>query len=163
MDKDCGFTRENEWFRYRAAAIIVEDGCVLLVSNPKEDYFYSVGGGVHHGETAEQAVVREVLEETGARYEIDRLAVVHENFWKGAGAYDAGLDCHELALYFLMKPRGTKELDGGGVTRFGDRETVYWIPIDELDGYRYYPSFLKDWLTREHPGVEHIVNDERTE
>ena len=24
MDLDCGFTKENKWFRYRAAAIIVE-------------------------------------------------------------------------------------------------------------------------------------------
>ncbi len=26
---DCGFTRENNWFRYRACAIIIEDDCVL--------------------------------------------------------------------------------------------------------------------------------------
>ena len=62
---DCGFTKENNWFRYRAAAIIVENDCVLLASNSKADYFYSVGGGVHIGEKAEDAVVREVFEETG--------------------------------------------------------------------------------------------------
>ena len=65
MEKDCCFTQEKDWFRYRAAAIIIEDGCVLLVGNEKEDYLYSVGGGVHMGETAEQAVAREVYEETG--------------------------------------------------------------------------------------------------
>ncbi len=26
MEYNCGFTNENKWFRYRAAAIIVEDG-----------------------------------------------------------------------------------------------------------------------------------------
>lgn len=26
MMYDCGFTKENNWFRYRAAAIIIEDG-----------------------------------------------------------------------------------------------------------------------------------------
>ena len=26
MAYDCGFQKENNWFRYRAAAIIVEDG-----------------------------------------------------------------------------------------------------------------------------------------
>lgn len=36
------------------------------------------------GETAEDAVVREVYEETGVRYEIDRLAVIHENFFTKA-------------------------------------------------------------------------------
>ena len=27
---DCGFTNEDNWFRFRAGAIIIEDGCVLL-------------------------------------------------------------------------------------------------------------------------------------
>ena len=74
MTYDCGFTRENNWFRYRAAAIIIEDGCVLFAGNEREDYLYSIGGGVHMGETAEAAVLREVFEETGVHYEIDRLA-----------------------------------------------------------------------------------------
>ena len=60
---DCGFTKENNWFRYRAAAIIIEDGCALFAGNAI-DYFYSIGGGVHMGETAEEAVLREVYEET---------------------------------------------------------------------------------------------------
>ena len=52
MAFDCGFTRENRWFRYRAGAIIVEDGCMLFAGNKLEDYYYSIGGGVHMGETA---------------------------------------------------------------------------------------------------------------
>lgn len=49
MEYDCGFTRENKWFRYRAAAIIIEYGYVLFVGNERENYYYSVGGGVHIG------------------------------------------------------------------------------------------------------------------
>ncbi len=162
-EMDCGFTRGENWFRYRVGAIIVEDGCVLFATNEKEKYYYSVGGGVHVGEKAEDAVVREVLEETGVRYEIDRLAFVHENFWDGHGAYDTGLRCHELALYFLMKPRGTKELHSESVNRFHDRETMHWLPIADLDAYTVYPAFMKQFLSREHPGIEHIVTDERGE
>ena len=33
-----------------------------------EDYYYSIGGGVHMGESAEEPVKREVLEETGVVY-----------------------------------------------------------------------------------------------
>lgn len=62
---DCGFTRGDKLFRYRAGAIIIEDGCVLFVGNATENYLYSIGGGVHLGETAEDALVREVFEETG--------------------------------------------------------------------------------------------------
>jgi ADP-ribose pyrophosphatase YjhB (NUDIX family) len=157
---DCCFTNENNWFRYRAAAIIVEDGCVLLVGNEEENYLYSVGGGVHMNEKAEDAVIREVFEETGVHYEIDRLAVIHENFWDGKGAFDTGLHCHEIAFYYLMKPRGTKVLHSDSYT-MGVRETMHWIPIEKIGQYKAFPTFLKDYLLSDHYGVEHIVTDER--
>ena len=160
MAFDCGFTKENHWFRYRAAAIIVEDGCVLFAGNEREDFYYSIGGAVEMGETAEDAVVREVFEETGVHYEIDRLAVIHENFFNESGGALKGLDCHEICLYFLMKPRGTQELHSDSYT-LGVREEMHWLPIDRLDTYKAFPSFLKDYLSREHSGIEHIVTDER--
>ena len=157
---DCGFTKENQWFRYRAAAIIVEDNCVLFAGNEKEDYLYSIGGGVHMGETAENAVLREVYEETGVHYEIDRLAVIHENFFNENNGTLKGLDCHEISIYFLMKSRGTKELNSNSFT-WGVKEEMHWIPIEELDRYKAFPTFLKEYLSKEHVGIEHIVTDER--
>ena len=157
---DCGFTKEELWFRYRAGAIIVEQDCVLFACNEREDYFYSIGGGVHHGETAEDAVLREVLEETGVRYEIDRLAVIHENFFNENTGSLKGLQCHEISFYFLMKPRGTQELRSNSMTQ-GVKEEMRWIPIKDLDQYKAFPTFLKDYLSKEHAGIEHIVTDER--
>lgn len=157
---DCGFTKEEHWFRYRAAAIIVEDGCVLFAGNEKEDYYYSIGGGVHMGEAAEDAVLREVFEETGVHYEIDRLAVIHENFFNENSGTLKGLDCHEISFYFLMKPRGSRELHSDSYTQ-GVREQMYWIPIEELDRYKAFPTFLKQYLSETHTGIEHIVTDER--
>lgn len=157
---DCGFTKENNWFRYRAAAIIVEKDCVLFASNEKDDYLYSIGGGVHMGETAEDAVLREVFEETGVHYEIDHLAVIHENFFDENSGTLKGLNCHEISFYFLMKPRGTQELYSNSMTQ-GVKEEMRWIPIKDLDKYKAFPSFLKDYLGKEHFGIEHIVTDER--
>lgn len=160
---DCGFLSGSHWFRYRAAGIIVEDGAVLFIGSRSENYFYSVGGAVHHGETAEEAAKREVFEETGVHYEIDRLAVIHENFFNESDGTLRGMCCHEVCMYFLMKPRGTRELGPEGKNSFGDYETRHWIPIAELDKYRTYPTFLKDYLSRPHDGVEHVVSDEREE
>ena len=95
---DCGFTKDNNWFRYRAAAIIIENDCVLFVGNSREDYFYSVGGGVQMGESACDAVIREVYEETGVHYEVDRLAVIHENFFNENNGTLKGKNCHEICL-----------------------------------------------------------------
>lgn len=51
---DCCFTKDNEWFRYRTAAIIVEEGNVLFVQSSGCDYLYTVGDGFHVNETAEE-------------------------------------------------------------------------------------------------------------
>ncbi len=160
MSFDCGFQKENNWFRYRAAAIIIEDGCVLFAGNEVEDYYYSIGGGVHMNETAEEAVLREVFEETGVHYEIERLAVIHENFFDGVGGSLDGLHCHEVAFYFKMKSRGTKELHSNSYTG-GVREHMYWLPVEELDKYRAFPTFLKEYLRNEQKEIVHIVTHEK--
>lgn len=157
---DCGFTKEDNWFRYRAGAIIIEDDCVLLAKNENDDYYYSVGGGVHMNEKAEEAVLREVFEETGIQYEIDRLIVVHENFFEGDGCILGGLHCHEIAFFYLMKSQGIKEIHTDSYTH-GVKENMHWIPIRDLDKYIVFPSWLKDYLGKEHNGIEHIITDER--
>ena len=159
MEHDCGFRKGNKWFRYRAAAIIVEDNCVLFAGNDVDDYYYSIGGGVHLGEKSEEAVKREVFEETGVKYEVDHLAVIHENFFVGSSCL-MGVDCHEIAFYYMMKPKGNKNLNSKSFTMGGKKETMHWIPIDELEKYNAYPLFLKEYLQSEHSGVEHIITNE---
>lgn len=155
MEYDCGFTKRNKWFRYRAAAIIIENGHVLLAGNERESYYYSIGGGVHIGESAEEAVKREVLEETGVEYEVERLAFIHENFFDGDGTLE-GRECHEIALYFLMKPRGTQELNSNSYTQ-GVKENMYWLPIDKLNEYRAYPTFFREKLKDLKNEIQHII------
>lgn len=159
MDYDCGFTKENNWFRYRAAAIIIENDCILFAKNEIDDYYYSVGGGVHLGEKAEDAIRREVLEETGIPYEIERLAYIHENFFVGSGTLER-YKCHEIAFYFLMKSRGIQEVKSNSYSSLGIREHMHWIPISELEKYNAYPSFLKENNKIINDGIEHIVTYE---
>lgn len=159
MNYDCGFTKDNGWFRYKATAIIIENGSVLFAKNDRDDYYYPVGGGVHIGEKAEEAVVREVYEETGIHYEIDRLAFIHENFFVGSGSLE-GYNCHEIAFYFLMKPRGTQELNSNSYS--GEvKEYMQWLPIKDLSKYKAFPTFFTEKLSNLQSCVEHIVTDER--
>lgn len=160
MERDCHISDGKKCFRYRAAAIIVEDNYVLFAGNEVDDYYYSVGGAVHMGETSEEAVMREVFEETGIFYEVDHLAVIHENFFIGSSGLK-GVDFHELTFYYMMRPTGKRECKSQSLTMSGVKETMHWLPIDELDQFHAYPSFMKEFLQSQHTGVEHIITDER--
>lgn len=155
MEMDCCFINENNRFRYRVGAIIIENDCVLFASNDNSDYYYSVGGGVHMGETAEEAVVREVYEETGVKYEIDRLVFINENFFDGNGSTE-GMKCHEISFYFIMKPRGSQQLNSNSYCADG-KESMYWIPISDLSKYKIYPEFLRYKLNPIPKNIEHIL------
>ena len=160
-EKDCCFTRDKNWFRYRAAGIVVEGEKVLFISDDNLDYFYTVGGGVHMGEKSEDCVRREMREETGAEYEIDHLAVIVENFFDGRGGIIDGYDCHCLEFYYLMKSLGDIKLESKSVNADGNVERLVWIPINEINKYNIKPSFLKDRIKEiiEGEGVLHIVTD----
>lgn len=157
---DLGFIKENRWFRYQAGAIIVEDGCVLFAGNKEKDYYYSIGGAVKHGETAQEAVCREVFEETGIPYEVDRLAVIHENFFYETIDGNPDTECHEICFYFLMKPKRNQDLNSNSYTK-GIRESMHWLLLAEFEKYHAYPSFMKDYLSQEHEGIVHIITDDR--
>ena len=53
--------------RNRGAAIIVQEGKIALIKRIREDETYYVfpGGGIEEGETAEEAMKREIYEELG--------------------------------------------------------------------------------------------------
>lgn len=155
---DCCFQNDTNWFRYRVGAIIMEDDCVLMAGNEKCGYYYSVGGGVHMGETAQDAVLRETYEETGIHFEIDRLAFIHENFFKGDGSIE-GLECHEIALYFLMKPKGIKKIDSESYCTEG-KETMTFVPIKKFGEVKAFPQFFKDELPNMTKEIKHIITNE---
>ena len=148
--RDCCFEREDNRFRYRVGAIIVEDGCVLLAKNEVCSYYYSIGGGVHLGESSADAVRREVKEETGIDYEPDRVVLIHENFFEDKEGALKGLQCHEVSIYYLMKSRGKTNISVSSICLDGV-EHAEWVPLDKIsdgkyNGRKIYPAFYCDRL-----------------
>ena len=60
---DISFKAGNEKFNYRVCAMIISDGKILAMQDERSPYYYLPGGRVMLGETAEEAVIREVQEE----------------------------------------------------------------------------------------------------
>lgn len=141
---------ENHHFRYRACAIIIENGAVLMKKYKPENYFYSIGGGVKMGETTEEACEREVFEETGVPYKVERLAFIHENFFPEHLAEKPQM--HELAFYFVMKVRAHGELVPE------EPDDLQWLPLADFAKYKAFPTFFAEEL----PKLEQKSNDIKT-
>ena len=159
MASDLTLPVDGGFLNLRVGAIIEKNGRVLMVKNPAADYCYSVGGRVGFGETLEQAVLREVREETGVPLPIDRLGFVHEAFFTGDGGKTAGKPVQELSFYFYMKTPADFAPVRESLSGEGRGETLVWL--DPAGDTPYYPAFFQTELLQPEPGVKHIVTDER--
>jgi len=153
---DAHFDNGKNYFRIRSCGIIINNNQVLMVKNNKDDYLFSVGGAIHLGETIEDACVRELKEETGYSYEIDRLLFVHEDFFTMNNR-----PFHEIAFYFLMKPNNATTFTQNSIGFTGAKEEMVWIPLESFNQYKAYPSFFGEELTNLSLYVKHIVTKEK--
>ena len=158
MNKDMYVVCDNGILNIRAGAIIIKDGKLLMVGNNR-DYLYSVGGRVKFGETAEEAVVREVFEETGVKMEIDRLGFVHENYFYGDAPSNFNKLIYEISFFFYMKVPDTFEPISESFTEDKSRERLVWISPDE--DIKIYPEFFRTELKNPTNTVKYFTKDGR--
>lgn len=155
MNGDLCVKMEEGILNIRVGAIIMKKDQFLMVENDCFDHMYSVGGRIKFGETAEEAVVREVLEETGAAMEIDRLGFIHENFFPGDSLGKQGNVVHEISFFYYMKVPADFEPVCHSFTEDGNQERLVWIKPDHPK--KYYPEFFRTELVHPSKEVKHYV------
>lgn len=158
MNKDMCVVYDDGFLNIRAGAIIMKNGKLLMVGNHR-DYLYSVGGRLKFGETAEEAVIREVFEETGVRMEIDRLGFVYENYFYGDAPSNRNKLIYEISFFFYMKVPDTFAPVSESFTEDNSKEHLRWVALDE--DIKMYPEFFRTELNDPTDTVKHFVKDER--
>ncbi|MBE5901118.1 MAG: NUDIX domain-containing protein [Lachnospiraceae bacterium] len=160
MKKDMSVPCGEGLINLRVGAIIMKKGKILMAGNNIfPGYLYTVGGRLKFGETAEEAVVREVFEETGRKLEIDRLGFVQENYFYGDAGVHKGKLIYEIAYFFYMKvpedfePVSEKFMEGE------HEEFLRWIDID--DPMPYFPEFFRTELLQPVDTVKYFLTDGR--
>ena len=157
MRNDLSFDMPDGKYNYRVGAIIINNGRLLMVKG-LDPYYYTVGGRVALHESTEEAVVREVFEETGITCEVERLAFVHEVFFT---LRNNGVRFHELGFYFIIKPNASL---GAIAARQPLRDSAgdyfEWLLLNELGEIDLYPLFFKTKLQNLSGGIEHIVEQQ---
>ena len=160
MSKDMTVPCDTGLINIRVGAIILKDGKFLMVGNYiRPDYLYSVGGRIKFGETAEEAVIREVFEETGVRMEVDRLGFINENYFYGDSESNLGKLIYEISFFFYMKVPKDFEPECSSFTEDDHEEFLKWIAPD--DRIKIYPEFFRTELFHPENAVKHFVTDER--
>lgn len=158
MNNDLCVKTEDGILNIRVGAIIMRDDEFLMVENERDEHMYSVGGRIKFGETAEEAVVREVFEETGVKMEVDRLGFIHENFFPGDSLVKKGNIVHEISFFFYMKVPKDFEPVCMSFTEDDVKERLVWIKADHPK--KYYPEFFKTELMNPSYEVKHFVTSD---
>ena len=155
MPTDCTFKTADGRFNYRVGAIILNKTKLLMAYNRSFKQYYTVGGRIKLHETSEEAVIREVREETGAEAEIDRLGFVQENFFK-----IDGVPYHELSFFYYIKPFDYTLINFDSIKCDGAEEELHWLDLNDLLDCEFYPEFFKTELLSPSNSVKHFITRE---
>lgn len=112
-----------------ARAILFRDNKLLVIKRDKfgKKYNVLVGGGVEMGESPEEALVREAVEETGLKITEFRLVFIEE----------AGKPYGTQYIYLCKDPGGEIALDEKSIekwlnTNTDNKYSPDWLPLSEL-------------------------------
>jgi len=103
------------------------------------------GGGQEHGETLDEALVRECQEETGIGVRIGRLLFIRDYIAKNHEFADEDGDAHQLELMFACAVVGSADAALGSVPD-SMQIGVAWVPLEDLRNLRLYPRAITDLL-----------------
>lgn len=131
--------------RVRVCGLLIEDGSILLaqIHSPVTDslVWLPPGGGLKFGETIEDCLQREFLEESGFAIQINTLQFINE-------LIDPPF--HAVELYYSVEKSGGQKKTGRDPEHPADGQIlrdIQWIPLDEWSQYPTGPNRLDDYVT----------------
>ena len=137
-------------FHHLARGIFLRDGKVLLARFRGYRNTFLPGGHIEFGESAKDALKREVLEELGLTCEVGKFIGVVEHKWLKKGI----LHC-ELNQLFEVN---NYELNPTQVSTSKEPHLEFiWCAIDALDAYNLQPYPLRNIIKRYSNGTNKAV------
>ncbi len=140
---DLTFKTAEGYFNYRVCGILLQNGKLLAMKDKRSPYYYLPGGRVKLGETAEDAILRELNEELRITCRIQRPLWLNQGFFEEDVTHER---FHEICLYFLMDISGTDLLSRGECfegPEVHNGQHFVWLPLEGLEKEYFYPIFLK--------------------
>ena len=150
---DISFKTPHGRFNYRVSAVIIRDGCLLTMQDNAYSYSYLPGGRVKMGETAEDAMRREIREELHADLNVLRPLWLCQDFFTEE---DTKERFHEICLYYLVDGEDLPRQDfahpeSDRINRFS------WTPLEDVQSMHLYPDFIRESITHLPDHLEMII------
>jgi len=120
--------KEKLVLRPAACALIMRGATVLLLNTRSTGKYQLPGGGVETGERIEDALRREVREETGIEVEVERFLGFKEDFFY----YDPWDEAYHSLLFFYACRPITFDLARDEQIEDGEAEKPQWITAESL-------------------------------
>ena len=117
-------------------AVIIRDGKVLLCRSKGADKYYLPGGHIDFGETAAQALEREILEETSLKSKVGEFLGVVENSFLQHGKKHC-----EINLVYRA------EIEDGEVRAAEDWIEFDWVDVSSVASVELLPVEMKGFLS----------------
>ena len=128
---------------------VIVDQDHLLVCKTRDlpiPFYFLPGGHIEHEENAEAAVIRELLEESGAHCTIKRfLGCLEHCFEPGHSSI-----CHNHEYNFFFEAESDALKIQNPLATLEDHIELVWLPLREIDSIDFRPeplkTFLPEWL-----------------
>ncbi len=136
----------NIKFKLRVAAIICNKERLLVETYEKNSYTLP-GGYVEVGEESKDALIRELQEELGLTFSIEKFAGISEDFFINK----KGEKTHDIVLYYYtILPSNDYEKIPQERMEKGPYSDIFhhftWLDLKDLSNYNLLPSKLKNFI-----------------
>jgi 8-oxo-dGTP pyrophosphatase MutT (NUDIX family) len=112
-----------QW-RVSAYLLIIHEHKLLVIKNRTEKLFDIVGGGIEFGETIEEALQREAMEEAGAKIQLGALLHAEVDWFY----HRTKQQYYQTMQLFYLSALGGELVE----PTEADIEAVYWVSAGEL-------------------------------
>lgn len=142
-------------FSLRVAGVLLRGEQILVQRVTGASSYALPGGHVLFGESSDQALVREFMEEMGVAVRVERPLFLQENFW-----HMQQTPCHQVCTYFLLSLSPGAQLPQGSFAALDpedirpDMLKFHWVNLCNLSNVDFHPAFLQQALA--HPLPMHM-------
>ena len=144
-------------------AVIIVDDHILLAYDPRSSpshyyelnvpFYYLPGGHIDFKESAQDAILREIEEETGYAGEYERFLGVIAHAWHFS---DDEVCCHTHEINLISKVHVSGLGSQMAISQKEEHVAFHWIPLTKLNDVDLRPAPLKTLIPKWMDGSLHF-------